>query len=366
MKIKGKVNDQRCLGTAPRTFLLIAAAIIVVQFSPIASVYSQSAPLTAKELVESTALKAHVEELQNGEIVALNRQETESSNELNMIMAVLIPAPLQKTVDTLNRQSTDDSGPGILAVGEIKGMKPAELDQAFTKVGFEPGEKEEVERLMEIEPDDAFNFSTEEIALIRKRADKLKGKEKHGKAAIDAMSSAMRDVLKGRYLSYRKKGPAGLAPYQFGPSKQVTPSAELIAATEAMRIVQKRYPRYYQCLRYYPEKSDAGYVHGFYWAKQRESDRPLFLLKHWILDIQPDYALITERRFYLSHSLNDLQVVIGCLPHGDNTLVVLLNQTFTEKVNMSIGKTIAKTIGYREVEKNIRPIFENLRKALKP
>ena len=366
MKIKENVNHQRHFGIAPRTFVLIAAAMIVVQFFPIASVYSQPAPLTAKELVKSTALKAHVEELKSGEIVVLNRQETESSNELNMIMAVLVPAPLQKTVDTLNRQSSDVSGPGILAVGEIKGMKPDELDQAFAKVGFDPGEKEEVERMMEVEPDDAFNFSTEEIALIRKRADNLKGKEKDGNAEIEAMSSAMRDVLKGRYLSYRKKGLGGLAPYQFGPSKQVTPSAELIAATEAMRIVQERYPRYYQCLRYYPEKSDAGYVHGFYWAKQRESKRPLFLLKHWILDIQSDYALIAERRFYLSHSLNDLQVVIGCLPDGDNTLVVLLNQTFTEKVNMSIGKTIAKTIGYREVEKNIRPIFENLSKALKP
>ena len=31
---------------------------------------------------------------------------------------------------------------------------------------------------------------------------------------------------------------------------------------------------------------------------------------------------------------------------------------------MTIGKTIAKAIGYREVEKNIRPIFENLLTAL--
>jgi hypothetical protein len=72
-------------------------------------------------------------------------------------------------------------------------------------------------------------------------------------------------------------------------------------------------------------------VHQFYWVKQMESNRPLFVLKHWILDVQSDYTLITERRFYLNHSLNSLQVVIGCLPHGDRTLVVLLNQVFTEK-----------------------------------
>jgi hypothetical protein len=82
---------------------------------------------------------------------------------------------------------------------------------------------------------------------------------------------------------------------------------------------------YYSCLRFYPEKKPPQLVHQFYWVKQMESNRPLFVLKHWILDVQSDYTLITERRFYLNHSLNSLQVVIGCLPHGDRTLVVLLN-----------------------------------------
>jgi hypothetical protein len=349
-----------------RTLLMIAAAMTVIQLFPMASAHSQKSPLTARELLETTALKTHMAELKKGEIVILNRPETEAGNELNVIMTVLIPAPLQKTVETLQRQSTAEDGPGILAIGEIKGMTTAELDKAFTKVGFSPEEKGEVERMMEIETDDDFNFSLDEIAIIKKRSDASKVEGKGGKAAIDAMSGAMREVLKDRYLAYRKKGLDGLAPYQFGPSKQVTPSAELIAATEAMRILQERFSKYYQCLRHYPDKDCAEYVHGFYWVKQRESDRPLFLLKHWILDIQPDYALITERRFYLSHSLNSLQVVIGCLPDGESTLVVLLNQTFTEKVNMSVGKSIAKTIGYRQVEKNIRPIFENLRRALKP
>lgn len=57
-------------------------------------------------------------------------------------------------------------------------------------------------------------------------------------------------------------------------------------------------------------------------------------------------------------------MTIGCLPHQDGTLVVLFNQTFTEKVNMKIGKTIAKAIGYKQVEKHIRPLFENLQTAL--
>lgn len=106
-------------------------------------------------------------------------------------------------MDTLQRQSTDEKGAGILAIGEIKGMKPEELDRVFARVGFEPLEFEEVIQLLEIKPDDSFNLSSEELALIRKRADKLKGEDRRGKAAINSMSNAIRDVLKGRYLSYR-------------------------------------------------------------------------------------------------------------------------------------------------------------------
>ena len=134
-----------------------------------ASVHSQQPPLTAKELVETTDLKAHLEELEKGEIVILNRPETESGNELNVIMTVLIPAPLKKNgrypSAAIYRR---DGGPGILAMGEIKGMSSAELDKAFARVGLAPEEKGEVDRMMEIQPDEDFNFSIDDIALIKK------------------------------------------------------------------------------------------------------------------------------------------------------------------------------------------------------
>ena len=338
--------------------------MFAIPLFPMTNAHSQQTPLTAGELLEITALKAHLKALENGEIVIMNRPDTEVSNELNVIMTVLVPAPLDKTVDTLQRQSTAENGTGILAIGKIQGSTPLEIEQAFAPVMFTAEEKEEVRRMMTIEAGDQCNFSTEEIKLINRKAEALKGKQKDGPAAIEAMSTAIREVFKNRYLSYHSEGLGGLAPYRFGSDKQVAPSVELSEATEAMRLLRERFPEYYDCLRYYPAKKGTTYTHQFYWAKQSESNRPLFLLKHWILDVRPDYALIAERRFYLSHSLNSLQVVIGCLPHGDSTLVVLLNQTFTEKVNMTIGKTIAKAIGHREVEKNIRPIFENLRTAL--
>ncbi len=326
--------------------------------------FSQPPALTAKELMENPSLKDHVKELYDGEIVLLNQPERESASQLDVLMLVMVPAPMNKTVKTLQGQATGDDTSGTLANGEFKASTPDALDQVLAPVMFANDEMPEVEKLLTIDAGDTYNFSRDEIKMIRERAKNLSDAEKDGPAALQAMSKVMRDVLKGRYLAYQKEGMAGLAPYQFSSTKQVDPAAELITATEDLHLVKERFPDYHACLRYYPVKSLPRLVHRYFWVKQRESDRPLFVLKHWILDIQSDYALITERRFYLNHSLSSLQIVIGCLPHDDHTLVVLLNQAFTEKVNMKIGQTIAKAIGHREVEKNIRPIFENLRSAL--
>ena len=295
----------------------------------------------------------------------MTRPEHESANQLNVLMAILVPASLEKTVNTLQRQATAKDEPGILAIGEIKNASASDLGKAFGGVAYTAEEIKEVEKMMAIGPGKHFNYSRDEIALIKKHASRVKDNKKTGAGAIKAMSLALRDVLKGRYLAYQELGIEGLAPYQEGGSKQIYPSKELISATESLHLVKERFPHYFECLRHYPRKQHAKLAHQFFWAKQRESGRPLFMLKHWVLDVRSDHAIITERRFYLNHSLDSLQVVIGCLPHRDSTLVVVLNQAFTEKIDVPVGKSIAKKIGYHEVEKNIRPMFENLRTALK-
>jgi len=338
-------------------------AAVVIQIHCVRTSFA-SPPLTAGELIERTDLKHHLGELEQGEIVLTKRSETESENELNVIMSMLVSAPLKKTVDTLQGQAGAEDFQGTIAAGRIEGSTKDELEKAFAGIAFTPEEKQEVEKMMKIEAGDDFNFSADEIRIIQHKAGEIEGKAVDGTEAAAAMSDAVRRILQGRYLSYREKGMEGLAPYQIGSSKQVHPSEELVGATEALRLVKERFPDYHRCLLSFPETPDFGFLHQFFWEKQVESNRPLFVLKHWVLDIQPDYALITERRYYLSHSLNSLQVVIGCLPHGNRTLVVLLNQAFTEKVNMTIGRTIAKKIGYRQVEKNIRPMFEALQTQL--
>ncbi|MBR9981790.1 MAG: hypothetical protein KFF50_12245, partial [Desulfatitalea sp.] len=321
-----------------------------------------SGPMTAEEVLAMAPFKDHIDTLERGDIMMLGMPDMESRNELVVIMAVLVPASLESTVTTLQRQASDPNAPGMMAIHEIgDDLSASQIDALFRRLRFDVSEFSEVRRLMAIAPGNQHNFSSSEIALIREHAAAVPPGADVDAAA--AMAAAMAAVLQQRYLAYRNQGLAGVTPYQVGPAQQAEPALELIAATESAVMVQERMPAYYGCLRHYPQCSAPRLVHQFFWNKQREDKRPLFVLKHWISDVQPAYALITERQYYLSHALSSLQVVIGCMPHRDGTLVVLLNQAFTDKVAIPIGRTIAKGIGRVQVEKRIRPMFERLRAA---
>ena len=342
----------RCM-LALLTLLLMSAKIADAQ-----------APITAEAFLDKSGLRIDTQALLAGEIISAGRAQVKLNTIIDVAMLVFIPAPLPAAVTALQRQSAGADHPSVLAMEEISGQpNTADESSAFGKVGFDAADKAEVDRLLKIGPGDGYNLSYDEIALFRDAAAKLRAGEGTQRSAAAAMGDAMRQVLADRCREYRSQGLKALAPYQRSRSLQVSPADELIAATESMAILKQYFPQFYRCLRYFPEKNSARIVHQFLWVKQRQDQRTVFVLKHWLSDIDPDYALIVERQYYLTHTLNSLQVGILCLPYRSGTLVGLLNQAFTEKVDVKVGKTIAQRIGQQQVEKQIRPMFENLRAA---
>jgi hypothetical protein len=317
--------------------------------------------ITAEQLLELAPFNEHLKELKAGKIVAVGLSDVNSDTELKVLMSILVPASLDDAVAVLQAQSKLN---GVLSVKEIESAAPdSQLNAVFGRVAYTPEEMDEVRRLLKVSPESEFNFSSEEIAMVRKKAEAVGEDEASDDKAMKAMSAAMADVLKGRYLAYRKQGLDGVAAYKAGGSEPANPALELVLATESMQMMEDQNPQYYNCLRFYPQSCDPEIHQQFFWIKQREAGRPMFSLKHWLIYVKPEYAVITERQFYLNHSLNSLQVVIGFLKHPDGTLVVLLNTVFTEKVNVGIAKGIADAIGRKQVEKRVRPMFEHLRAA---
>jgi len=325
-------------------------------------IVTAKAPITAEDFLQKAGLGVHLQSLLAGEIVTVGRPEQEINTELNVAMLVFISASLPDTVAALQQQSTTVSNPLIIAVEEIKGHLNATGEKnIFKNVKFDESDSREVNLLMKIGPGSDYNLSRDDIALFQRAADKVRARKGEYASAAEAMSHIMRKILNNRYTSYRLGGLKALTPYQRSKSSQVSPTEELIVATESMIILQQHFPLFYLCLRYFPDKNAEKFVHQFFWVKQRQDKRTLFVLKHWLADIESDYALIVERQYYLSNTLNSLQVGILCLPYRSGTLVALLNQVFTEKVDVRVGKKIAKRIGRQQVDKQIRPLFENLR-----
>ncbi len=315
------------------------------------------AALTAEQVF--AALKPDVrKQLLAGEIITLARPEQETSDSgLAVSLAVIVPADLNKTVSTFRSLNVKDDAKQRRTTREINGIVRGDgSSPAFATIGFAADEKEEVKKMLRAEPGDDFNFSKEELAWIGQAA-------ASGADPAQAATGVMRRVLESRYLAYRKAGLAELPPYARRDGKQVNPGAELAATTEAMPLLRKDLPDFYQAYRNYPKAGPAGLRHSFYWDKKTAEGRPMFSLRHEIVQIKPDSANIANREFYISNSLNTLQVAIALLPHGAHTLVVMANQTYTDKVS-GAGRLVAVRVGRSIVESNTKPLLEKLQKAL--
>lgn len=315
------------------------------------------ATLTAEQVL-ATLMPEVRKQLLAGEIVSLARPELETSDSgLAVSLAVIVSAGLNKSLTTLRALNAKDDPEKRRTTREISGTVRGDGNSpAFAAIGFAPDEKGEVDKLLHAEPGDDFNFSKEEFAWIRQGA-------ASGADPAQAAAGIMRRVFENRYLAYRKAGLAGLPSYARRDGKQVSPGAELAATTEAMPLLRKQLPDFYQAFRHYPKAGAEGLQHRFFWDKKTVDGRPMFSLRHELVQIKPDGASIGSREFYINNSLNTLQVAIALLPYGEQTLVVLANQASTDKVAGS-GRFVAVRVGRNVAESNIKPLFEQMQKEL--
>jgi hypothetical protein len=312
--------------------------------------------LTAKEVIATLKPEAR-KQLETGKIVTIARPEQETSDAgLAVSMAVLVPADFNKTLATLRSIKAKSDPKQRRTTREISGSVRGDgSSPAFAAIGFAADEKREVDKLLKAEPGDDFNFSKEELSWIKQAAG--------GGNPAKAAAGVMRRVLESRYVAYCNAGLEGLPPYARSDGGLNHPGVDLAATTETMPLLRKNLPDFYNAFRNYPKGGAEGLQHCFFWEKKTVDGRPMFSLQHEMVQITSGGATIASREFYISNDLNTLQVVIGLLPHGKQTLAVLANQTYTDKVAGS-RRFVAVRVGRSIVESNIKPLFEDLQKAL--
>jgi hypothetical protein len=277
--------------------------------------------------------------LERGEIVWQGLAEHEQSErELMALMMVRVPAPLIEVVTALERD------PALQMGRSLPVERPAQWD-AVGELLAATLDSRERERLSGAAAERHYNLSTPELAQLRAAAEPARG---------------WQQLLRQRVESYREHGPAGLPPYQRNGRPAVQPGEQLNEATASMGFLRRHFPDFVDDLANYP-KRDPALREQFLFTLEHEGSRPLYVLKHRLMDVDAKRAIIAERQFYISHSLDTLQVIILCLPTADGgTQVAMLNQTYTGRV-AGMGRAIAHRIGRQKVREKVQPLFEALR-----
>ena len=298
---------------------------------------------------------AELDQLRQQQIINIDRPDLEQSErELVVTSMMVLDKPLPDIITALRNDVTFTHADMTIDWREIH--SPADFDHAV----LTQSEFKEVNYLLRKNPANQFNLSEQELqqfAKIRAIADSLSDTEK-----LERVNHTYRNILRERYHVYRRQGLNGIAPYIRKKGAMLPPGEELRLASESMGLIERHFPQFYQTLLTFP---DAGheFEQRFFWVKNRVEKRPTFILTHRMADIGDNYALIMERQYYVGHTYNSLQIIIGWLDdQDDNTFVGLVNSVSTDKV-AAFGN-LGRTIGRKRVEQQLVRLLEDIRAEL--
>lgn len=339
----------------------VVAGVLLVAFS-IAGAAPE--PTSERVLKYLSFTPAEQEALRRGEITSHAVDEL-SDKELAITEAMLVPTPVNDLLDFLRsgkvlETDRDTLAHGAIAVDASGHFDPAALDG----VGLEASEAKEVRELLEAGPGSSVNLSAAELdafaGLRRAFPPKECGRDPH---CAEAVVSAYRKVLRDRLAAYLDRGIAGIGPYARDGNKTADPADELRKAAGAARFLEQWDPQVFAAFRDFPKSDQGGIENRFLWLKQTVQDRPAFILSHRTLCIRDGIAVAAERQFYVGHSYNSLQILVGLVPMEGRTLVVYLNRTSSDQVAGVMTGT-RHGVGRHIMEKEIRGQFEDIRAKL--
>jgi len=318
---------------------------------------------TAEELLAYVGFTdTETNKVMAGEIVSSDL-EASSENELALVVAMLVRAPVSKVLDIVQSGTIYKLNKEVIAFGEI-GDATMDKDD-LTGLGFDASEAKEVAQLLKVKPGSTFNLSTAEIKRFNAIASRHQSKGAEKDAAVrEAINAGYRAVLTGRYKAFRQSGLGGIAPYDRGGGKQGNPGKELVDKTKTYKLMQKRAPEFYHALLNYPHDSVDDIKNTFIWIKQLVNKRPAFILGHRMLQVRPnEYAVSVFREFYVGHNYNSMQLILVTFPVKEGTFVFYSNRTSTDQV-AGFGGGMKRKIGGQMLQREVVKLFTTYREAL--
>ena len=297
-----------------------------------------------------------IAQLEQGAIITQEIHET-TERELAMSIAIYLEVPLQKVVNFLKNIDLVTLDPDVTAQGLIPNQ--ATVDD-FKGFGFSPKQLDEALNLISAEASENFNLSSEEITRFSVLKTSSPNLDK--KVLLESVSQKYRELLFQRWQAYRKNGLKGIASYRRDEG-DINPADELHLSAENCKVLGQYFPDLFHGLDTYPVSLPSGAEEHFYWINRKVENRPTAILGHSVLQITESSAVVLDRQFYVGHSYNASQMIVGALPYRTGTLVFYAERTSTDLV-AGITRNIRHPIGREHLKRQMIKRIEWMGKYL--
>lgn len=290
--------------------------------------------------------KAQITELAQGQPVAYALSE-ESSDELGAGVVWYTQTPLTKVAGHLRLTYPDSLDVNVTAHGLL--TEHGGVDSLASVVLS----KKEAQALLDAEPGEEFNLSTDEIISLQSVI------RTPPKAIEDAVGQHYRKILFKRFEAYRNGGTFALAPYAREDDMSSRPSQELHQAAIASAILARYFPALHKAWLNYPQVLPPGTEETFPWVKKNVEGRSAAVLRHRVTSDWNGGVLVLTREYYAMHSFNSSQWITGCLPYRDGTLVFQQIHSYTDQVT-GIASSVKHVVGRKLLKDKMLKSFERL------
>ena len=293
--------------------------------------------------------------LESGEVLAFSGEPYENTpRELAADASVIVARSLDDVLQQI------ESVPSIIPAKLLIEHGDIGSSDDLDNVGFTLEEYDEASKLLDAKAGKSYNLSNGELEMLSKvrRSTRNAGRAE----VVAAASQAMRDILKARYEQYMSGGLGSVPAYQRSKRKAISIGDELRLSTETLEPVEQHFGDYYKVLTSFPE-GEACCAHSFRWLKAQIRKRPTFALTHTITQKGEDFLLVTERHYYVSNTLNSVQVTLAWLEWEGETVMGLAMSASTDILDSLMGRML-RPLGRNKASDMVTDILTDIRDEL--
>ena len=312
--------------------------------------FAAELPATSTLLLETPFSAEHTQQVLAGKITTTDIVPV-SKNELAQGVACLVKNDAQINLDTIRQGTWLAPEQHILSSSLV--AENATLTD-FAGIRFGTRNEHELQRFIDAEAGRELNLSAQEISEFAK----LK-QAQNNQLVVQNTELLIQNILLNRYKQYRKLGLKGMPPYARGGNKHTQPANQLQTSLEESLGLKKLYPKLYSLLKDYPQDINHALVEDYYWYLVNLGDRPAVGLSHRIHSNNGAATLLIERGYYISHTLDSVQVFVGLIPVQEGALLLYINRTWTEEIS-GLFSFVKRKIAHKIMLSEMDHVMKNI------